>query len=184
MNTDDCPLEQRSIDAVKEDNLRAFYRYWQKIRGQRPMPARGDFDPLDVPQLLKDLFLVEVHGAAPPWRFRYRLAGTGISSFVGADYTGRFIDEVFPPPALAIVEHFYSAPVRYRLPVYSSTSLVVPGAIFPKQISRLILPLSSDGHTVDMLLSGQHYDLHQRPLTKLSYSSDYALEEMFAIRPE
>ena len=178
------PLEEATIDAVEEANLRSLYGYWQRIRGARPVPLRTDFDPLDVPKLLKDLFLVEVHGADPPWRFRYRLAGTGISDFVGADYTGRFIDEVFPSPARAIVQRFYSAPVRCRRPVYSSTRLVVPGSTFPKQISRLILPLTSDGQRIDLLVSGQHYNREQRPLSKITYLSDYELERMFAIRPQ
>jgi hypothetical protein len=182
------PLEFRqipeaTIDAVEEPSLRALFDHWQRIRGSRTVPLRANFDPLDVPLLLKDLFLVEVHGREPPWRFRYRVAGTGISKFVGQDYTGRFVDEIFPPPARSIVEEFYSAPVRLRMPVYSSSRLIVPRSQVSKRVSRLVVPLSIAGQSVDMLLSGQHYDQAAGARTKRDFLKDYELESIFAVRP-
>jgi hypothetical protein len=173
-----------TIDAIAEPNLRFLFHYWQQIRKQRPIPLRSDFDPLGVPKLLKDLFFVEVHGREPTWRFRYRVAGTGISGFVGEDYTGRFFDEIFPEPALSIVGQLYSTPVRLRLPVYSVTHMVVPGSEVPKLISRLVVPLSGDGETIDMLLSGQHYNYSGGPREQIAQMEDYKLDAMFAVRPD
>jgi hypothetical protein len=54
-----------------------FYEYWLgKGRGAgKAMPARADIDPLDIPALLANVFLIDVVPGNPR-RFRFRLVGT------------------------------------------------------------------------------------------------------------
>jgi hypothetical protein len=53
------------------------------------MPARKDIDPVDIPDLLPHLQLVE----AVDGRFRFRLCGTAIVAAYDVDMTGKYVDE-------------------------------------------------------------------------------------------
>src|SRR5215510_12704428 len=45
-----------------------FYEYWRRTGAGKAMPARADIDPLDIPQLLANVFLMDVV-RGPPQRF-------------------------------------------------------------------------------------------------------------------
>ena len=54
--------------------LRRLYDYWRSLcRGGR-LPSRRDIDPLDIPDLLSNIFLLDVIGDAED--FVFRLAGS------------------------------------------------------------------------------------------------------------
>lgn len=180
----------RPIDAVREPGLRAVYDYWNSIRDGRPFALRKHFDPAEIPQLLKDLLYMDVErqGDSARPRFRYRVVGTGIADFVGDDYTGRTVDEVFPEPARAIMQYCYTAPLMLERPVYSATVLRFPARrnsqVISRLISRLIMPMSRDGERIDQLLNGQSYDWEPGERLDWSGVGDYELLDIFAIEPD
>ncbi len=59
-------------DDLSEEQA-ALYDYWNKIRGSRKMPARADFDPIDLPKIIPFLSLEDV--LYDPVRFQIRLVG-------------------------------------------------------------------------------------------------------------
>ena len=61
------------LDDMPAD-IQALYRYWDRQRGARLMPARGDLDPLDMKPFLPGLLLVDV--VADDRLYVYRLVGT------------------------------------------------------------------------------------------------------------
>jgi len=64
----------------------AMLAYWRKIGAGRRFPSRRDLDPLDIPELLPYLTLVDVHPEPPC--FVYRLVGTVASELLRRDLTG------------------------------------------------------------------------------------------------
>lgn len=174
-------IPTKPVAAIRQPKLRALYDYWDRIRGDRTMPARADFDPLDIPDLLKDLILVDVEDKVDGLRFRYRLAGTAVEEYLGVSLTGKYIDEVMSPVALVPFRETYIAPVTLKRPVYSSTGLRLPNMDYPRVISRLILPLSSDGVRVNILLNGQSFDRRSGEPVPIAEVSDYELLDVFAI---
>ena len=66
---------------IQDDRLRDLYRYWAEKKHNRPLPARVDLDPMEIPQLLQNIVLVDVVGEPP--RFRYRLVGTAVIQALG-----------------------------------------------------------------------------------------------------
>src|SRR5262249_50879801 len=68
-----------------------FHEYWLRKSADKAMPARADIDPVDIPQLLADVFLVDVV-AGNPCRFRFRLVGTRIAELEG-EITNKYLDE-------------------------------------------------------------------------------------------
>ena len=115
------------------------------------MPARSDIDPVDVPRLLPFIFLVDVLN--DPRDFRFRLAGTHFRNFAGTEVTGRLIGEVFPPEFNAEVLYHWSNCVDRQAPVVGSGKLWVPDRDHVEW-EGVVLPLSPDGTSVNMLLGG------------------------------
>ncbi|MBI1778781.1 MAG: PAS domain-containing protein [Proteobacteria bacterium] len=116
------------------------------------LPGRQHFDPLEVPELLPYLSLVEVvpqPGAAP--RLRIRLAGTQVVRYHGAEVTGRFLDEIISGPDAPEIIAQCLKPIITRRPNFRRAAVAVPGR---EHVSyeRMVFPLASNGEHVDMLI--------------------------------
>ncbi len=138
-----------------EARFRALKHYWDSKRGDRAMPSRADLDPVEIPELLPYVLLVDT--AETLEDFRYRLVGTEVCTGFERDPTGaRFAD-------LARTEGFdevyggYWRTFRERRPQHFHGPL--DSADGPIQFSRLTLPLSRDGDHVDMILGGIVYSI-------------------------
>ena len=136
---------------LSDPRLRRFYDYWQsKHRGDR-LPGRQDIDPLEIPDLLPHVSMVDVVGKGGDMRFRFRLVGTAYVHIAGREYTGAFIEDVFEADDAVRLQAAYREIVETRQPHYWSTSIVVRGNP-PVRYARLMVPLASDGDTVDILM--------------------------------
>jgi len=74
--------------------VRKLAEYWLAIHPTNALPGRQHFDPIDVPSLLPNLWLLDVQH--DPIRFRLRLLGTRIIDYAGEDNTGKWVDEKWP----------------------------------------------------------------------------------------
>ncbi len=136
---------------IERPKLRRLYRDWSKRRRGRRMPSRGDFDILDLGYILGDLNLLDVLHA--PLRFRFRVHGTNAVGRLGFDLTGKTIESYPDPDYRRIVREHFSAVVQSKAP----KRIVRDPYRIRDRVLRwegLILPLSADGETVDMLLVG------------------------------
>lgn len=131
--------------------LRQLLDYWTKEKGDRIAPSRLDVDPGQIRALLPNVFLVERIGEPP--RYRYRLVGTTVVKEFGEEITGKYLDEVDFDFVTSRVVSEYDRAAKECRPIVSKWA-------YDKQsgrrmaYERLILPLSSDGRTVDMFLCG------------------------------
>lgn len=136
---------------LKSAELKALEACWRsKMRGD-VLPARRDIDPWEMRSFLRQVFLVTV--TQNPLRFWFRLVGTRIAEDYGEDITGRYLDEIDLDDVRRDIEEGYEIAAREGRPVYSRCD-------YRKHdrrhlaYERLLLPLSSDGKRVDMLLGG------------------------------
>lgn len=137
-----------------------FHAYWDAKRVGRRMPARADLDPGEIADLLPYVVLTDVTGA-PPY-LRYRLVGTRQAALRGRDPTGmpvagNQIGHHLPDPMLHEVLLNYRVVVERGVPVYDYNPVAGPAAVAGsfapgamRERATLLLPLSSDGRTVDM----------------------------------
>jgi hypothetical protein len=130
-----------------------FHEYWQRKGAGKVMPARADIDPLDIPQLLANIFLVDVV-PGDPQRFRFRLVGTRIAELEG-EMTNRFLDEFVPGAAGTAMARHYEDTAQGRLYVRHETLHWRRRDYVNYDV--LLLPMSSDGRTVDMLFGLARY---------------------------
>lgn len=142
------------IIAVEAPALRRLLDDWQARRRGKKLPARGDFDPVDLKYLMGKLLLVDV--LREPLRFRFRLIGTELVKRAGSDLTGRMLDEHPDPEFREHVRQRFAITVATRQPQSSiETRLVLDGRL--RRYEALLLPLASDGEAVDMLMIGIVY---------------------------
>lgn len=148
-------LTPRASLSIASAPLRDLYAYWNERRAGRPMPSRADLDPVDIPRLLPTLILFDVEPGTQ--RLKARLVGTRIVEMYGNDYTGQYLDEIDFGDRRKAILHDYMTCYRSRT-MYVSEHTFWTTRNISYRVERLILPLSDDGETVSMLLSGLDFD--------------------------
>ncbi len=129
-----------------------LHAYWRNLApGDGLLPGRRHVEPMDIPALLPHIWLMDIAG--DPRDSRYRLIGTAVTAGVGKDYTGLTLRDAHPasaddPAALGFLKTVAETrePLWYRGPPRFQHQKDVA------ELENLVLPLASDGTTVDMLL--------------------------------
>ncbi|RED49083.1 PAS domain-containing protein [Aestuariispira insulae] len=132
-----------------------LYRYWQSIhQADGGLPRRQDLDPLDLADILRWVWMVDVH--RDPLRFKFRLMGTEHVDAIGFDPTGMWIDDAFPgflegpgyPDYVYLAEEagpsYRKGPAHYHVSDY-------------KIIERVMLPLVGDSGKCEIILAATVY---------------------------
>ena len=139
---------------IHDPRLARLYAYWAQRKGSRRFPARRDLDPVDLRYVLGHLMLLDV--LRDPLRFRYRLHGAEITSRVGYDLTGRFLDEIPDPEYRDYAVSRCKALVESGEPLVTRRDRTLGGQL--NSYEALWLPFSENGVNVTMLLCGLIYD--------------------------
>jgi len=130
--------------------FRDVFAYWQgKFHGDR-LPGRADIDPLDLRPFLGRIVLIDVIREEGALRFRYRLMGVRIVALFGRDFTGNFIEDALPPDRFDLVNAAFTAVAKTGQLHFWEIPVPAPDRNF-RSLRRLLLPLASDGVTIDML---------------------------------
>ena len=135
--------------------LGALYRYWERKRGSRAMPARHDIDPVEMDRrLLPHLMLCEVTARGEVVRFR--LVGTSLAKRLGFDPTGQLLSDLPKAPYFEFVGSLVRRVYAEATPLYGES------AFYWASKSRLdachlLLPLSAGGAAPAIVLIGTAY---------------------------
>ena len=141
----DWPASLPAADAC-DPKVRAIVEYWQSVHPETGLPGRQHIDPVDIPRLLPNIWLVDVE--RDPVRFRFRLMGTLVVEYAGEDNTGNWFDQRWPD----FDPSEYAKVVETGEPTWArGRSRWRPERDF-YEIERVRLPLARDGETVDMIL--------------------------------
>lgn len=142
-------LEQ---DLSRYPDLCFALEYWQGKCAGRFAPARADIDPVEIPEVLPRVMLADVEaGASGEVDFRYRLSGTGIRNVHGYDPTSLRPLDLTPPIYGQLIHAHYTAAVERRHPLAHIIVMVTNQK--QRSYARIILPLSADGESVNMLMT-------------------------------
>ncbi|MEQ8251392.1 MAG: PAS domain-containing protein [Oceanibaculum nanhaiense] len=148
--TEDIATAAQFAAFIADDRLLRLFAYWQGKRNGRPMPARSDIDPTEIPWALPQIFLVDY---TPESGFRYRLSGTELSSIYGhSNLKGMTLEDILGPEGAAVVTG------RWLPLVEQKQVLCMKGVVYlPTDRTaigeRLMLPLAdvADGPVTGLL---------------------------------
>ncbi len=135
---------------IKHNKLARLHDYWlsRKIENRR-WPRLVDIDPVEIRYCLGFVALADIE---EPFRVRYRLVGTKLDALYGADLTGRYIDQLYTPLFRKRVLAVYQKVVDSGEPLYDAPYF---GFFrFKLGYHRLLLPLSTTGERVDVVMAG------------------------------
>lgn len=132
--------------------VRALIDYWLSIRPGDRLPGRQHLDPLDIPALLPNLWLVDVE-RGPALRLRYRLIGTSVARAFDHDSTGEYFDETHPQSRDGQIRIYMHDVIRTRLPAWRVGKPTLWQLQDYLRLERIYLPLAGDGEEVDMILA-------------------------------
>lgn len=135
---------------------RELFDYWRSKMPQGAesgrLPSRKQIDPVEIPKLLPWFSLIEVDWSQGAPRFRFRSAGTGVAERFGRNVTGRKFEDIYSGDFLKRQTATFAKVATSGMPI--RTEMLAP--IAKKEFlvcQRLLLPLASDGHRVDQVIS-------------------------------
>jgi hypothetical protein len=138
-------------DLGRYPDLALALDYWSTKRGSRLAPSRSDIDPTEITAILPRILLADVtREAGGEIAFRYRLSGTGIGQVHGLELTGKSPLDLPPPQYGRLIESHYRQAVEQRRPLVHLIALQTDKKA--RSYARIVLPLSDDGETVNMLM--------------------------------
>lgn len=144
-------------DVVLDTELRldsprlvALHDLWLSKCRDGCLPARRDFDPVEMKDVLGAIFLTEYVPEQDD--FRYTLIGTEIVKWVGADNTGRFVGELFGEHGRSLYSLVRTGKNPVRL--YGSMHWRDKRHV---RFELLALPLADDGESVDRIIGATIY---------------------------
>ena len=135
---------------IQHPLLRDGLKVWNDLRGDRPMPAPADIDPLKLPvRLLPNIMLLDIE-YQPRRRYRWRLIGTYITETLGRDSTGRYWDEIYDSRAMHELCQGPTWVIENRRPLRNLGTAHFVNKTYLK-IESVDMPLSTDGEQIDRL---------------------------------
>jgi len=153
-----------------DERLLVLGQYWLSMHfATGELPGHQHLDVLRVGKLLPWMWLFEVHRPARRFRyrrlgsehaFRYRLLGRAHAAAMGRENAGLWVDEVRPSLRAEPGYDRFIAAVEQRVTGYYKGPPTYPVQPSYLGIERLVLPLATDGRTVDMLLGITVYSQH------------------------
>lgn len=133
---------------IEQDIQKDLFHYWASKKSGSSLPGRSDLHPEEVVRLLPHIGLIDVLSEN---QFRYRLIGTEMVNLFQKDFTGMNVLDAKKGEYGRALSSLYSDAAEYGSAVYSRSLFLLRDDI-TIDVSRLVLPLSSDKKSVDMLL--------------------------------
>ena len=143
----------QEMEKISFEELRELLDYWKDCRSDGEVPLRTDVDPIDIPQLLPHLCLVDVLDGGDDYKFR--VVGTAVVDGIGEDWTGKTAREVEFDGRYPDVSDQYRKVVETRAPVWADNDMNINDRRLRFEI--LILPLSDENGQVTKILCGKRF---------------------------
>lgn len=139
-------------DSVPDDChglIRRAVEYWLSIHPADGLPGRQHLDPVDIPELLPNVRLVEVKGEPP--QLDVGAMGTEPVAFFERHSTGSRHRDAFAEFLGAPTDTSFLAAVQTRQPVWRRSAPAFSHRKDHRITERVVLPLAANGSDVHML---------------------------------
>ena len=138
-------------NAIRHSKIEQLSEHWRLLHpAPDRLPGKQHFDPVSVPTLLPNIYLIEVVDRPP--RFRFRLLGENIIRSGGPGRRGVFVDEL-PRTNTTINLHDQLVGVlESRKPGYYKGPPTLVHHAHVTLLEGIMLPLATDGIEIDNFL--------------------------------
>lgn len=135
----------------QHDKVAAMHRHWSSLPASDDgVPLWSAFDPLAIPQLLPNVFLISVEGDPP--RFRFRLLGENIRAAGGPGRKDAFVDEIPRTGTAAYLNDQLADIVRTRTPRWYKGPPTLRHHRDVSTLEGVMLPMAADDGPVTRIL--------------------------------
>jgi hypothetical protein len=147
------------IEDINDGDFRRFIDYWTSLKGRRFAPSWQEFDLSALPPaMVPHIVVVDVIG--PPTDIRVRFWGTAHVRRKGVEKTGKLItDNPTQRDEEAKQEYLWVVANRQPMASRSMVDLHEDQKRLPFEQRLVRLPLSSDGESVDHIVSLAYWEL-------------------------
>ena len=129
--------------------------YWNRIRGTRELPSLSDVNISEITEMWHLTFTIDVSGGEEDHKFQY--FGPDLATIFGTDYTGQYLADAMNDTTVNNTLGFYPKVMEDGKPHSESSSFYLEGK--EVRYRSLIVPLSSDGETIDFVLGTTNYKI-------------------------
>lgn len=127
---------------MKHTSTRALFNYWNRQRGSRPAPERGDIDPISIRHELGDVFMLAADFVD---QLRFRLAGTRVCALFNREIKGETFAALWDENSRNSIAQVIAAVNDERGGVVAGVvGRAADGATVDLEL--LLLPLAHTGH--------------------------------------
>ena len=127
---------------MKHPSSRAFFAYWDKMRGTASAPDRSAVEPSAVRELLGDIFVLSYDAEAG---YPFRVAGTRVCALVGRDLKDQSFSALFAQEARREIEDIIAVVAEETLPAIAGLT-ATSGTGQAAHLELLLLPFSPRAH--------------------------------------
>ena len=140
--------------------IRAIVDHWDRLRGERRIPAKTDFDPLAIPRHLPGVLLIQVEGLDENGVgiYRYRVVGSNEVENRGHNPTGKLVDEGFFYSSLEGAKAEYENVRRNRTCSYNPSDFLTEDFRPVRELSVLLPFGDSDDVVTHILVYSERKD--------------------------
>lgn len=128
--------------------IRQIVAYWRSQQDGGRLPDRRQIDPVCIPRHLTGITLIDA--TFEPARFRF--IGSDLVDHHGANYTGRWLDEVFPHFEGTQTQVDMVDVLRTGAPVYRKGKPLMTYEKAFVEIERVMLPYRNGGDRAELVL--------------------------------
>jgi len=138
---------------ANSQRLNELHDLWKSERANKSLPARTSFHFRRMRPWLGHVALVEV--SHNPIDFRYRLFGTQLAQWSGADFGGKSFVEAYGAQGVERILGPFDECVRNQSPVFTRQhcQLAVGPMVF---LEQLLLPCSGADHRVELIVGAAY----------------------------
>ncbi len=132
---------------IQNSKLIALLEHWEARKRDGHFPYRSDFNPFDLKPFLGHLLILEL--TAELDESHYRLFGSNLAEYFGADLTGVRLKDI-PADEPEVILSEYRNLLLANAPLIACNQAVVGSSV--QYYEKLMLPLSSDEKPIAMVL--------------------------------
>ena len=126
---------------MKHSSNRELFEYWNKRRGRRSAPERGEIEPGAIRHVLADTFILAFEaGAGHP----FRIAGTRVCALFGRELKGAAFLDLWAAASRSQVRDLIAVAANESVGAVARASGASADAV-TRDLELLILPLSHRG---------------------------------------